>query len=202
MRPCQLSKPCRYLGQCVDTKNRLQKAKIARMEAIKLSLRLFIIRAKPPQMNVHLPVMSDSQEMHVLIIGAGIVGLTLAQGCKQNNIPFTLFERDQAGSRAQGWGLTLHWCLTRFEETIGSELTGLLPTVSISTITFSSLNVVLTDMRRSFLRKRFRKLFFLQLCNRRVQLRNPTKQATLPGPSAKASGFAVHWNRHSRGQRA
>lgn len=43
--------------------------------------------------------------MHVLIVGAGIVGLTIAQGCRENGIPFTIFERDEKGSRAQGWAL-------------------------------------------------------------------------------------------------
>ena len=72
------------------------------------------------------------QPMHVLIAGAGIVGLTIAQGCRENGIPFTIFERDQAGSRAQGWALTLHWCLRSLERTIGPKLTELLPTVSLN----------------------------------------------------------------------
>lgn len=38
----------------------------------------------------------------LLIIGAGVAGLTLAQGLRQHNIPFRLFERHPAKHRTQG----------------------------------------------------------------------------------------------------
>jgi 2-polyprenyl-6-methoxyphenol hydroxylase-like FAD-dependent oxidoreductase len=67
----------------------------------------------------------------VLIIGAGVVGLTLAQGLRQAGIPFQIFERQEASSeRSQGWGLSLHWSLRSFERAIGPELAALLPEVS------------------------------------------------------------------------
>lgn len=45
---------------------------------------------------------------HVLIIGAGMSGLTLAQQLKKHNISFTVFERDlDNDSRSQGWALSL-----------------------------------------------------------------------------------------------
>ncbi|CAI7572840.1 unnamed protein product [Penicillium manginii] len=48
----------------------------------------------------------------VLIVGAGIVGLTLGQALKQKNIPFEIFERDETpDARGQGWAITLHWAL-------------------------------------------------------------------------------------------
>lgn len=44
----------------------------------------------------------------VLIVGAGVVGLTLAQGCRENGIDFEIVERDETGKRSQGWAITLH----------------------------------------------------------------------------------------------
>ncbi|KAI1075421.1 hypothetical protein F5B20DRAFT_388840 [Whalleya microplaca] len=64
---------------------------------------------------------SDEKPMHVLIIGGGIVGLTIAQGCRANGISYAIFERDTEASRTQGWGLTLHWCLDAWKRTVGPE---------------------------------------------------------------------------------
>ncbi|KPM41823.1 hypothetical protein AK830_g4717 [Neonectria ditissima] len=48
----------------------------------------------------------------VIIIGAGVVGLTLANALKKASIPFHIYERDQhISSRGQGWAITLHWVL-------------------------------------------------------------------------------------------
>ncbi|KAF7541892.1 hypothetical protein G7054_g221 [Neopestalotiopsis clavispora] len=65
--------------------------------------------------------------MHVLIAGGGIVGLTIAQGCRENGIPYTVFERDTDESRRHGWALTLHWVLDALERTIGPERAAKLP---------------------------------------------------------------------------
>lgn len=52
--------------------------------------------------------MAEKHPPHVLIIGAGMSGLTLAHQLKQNNITFEIFERDPDGdARAQGWALSL-----------------------------------------------------------------------------------------------
>ncbi|KAL5050900.1 hypothetical protein BDW71DRAFT_194029 [Aspergillus fruticulosus] len=52
----------------------------------------------------------------VLIVGGGIVGLTLGQALKQRNIPFEIYERDlHPDSRGQGWAITLHWALHAFK---------------------------------------------------------------------------------------
>jgi 2-polyprenyl-6-methoxyphenol hydroxylase-like FAD-dependent oxidoreductase len=66
----------------------------------------------------------------ILIIGAGVVGLTIAQGCRQAGIPFRIFEKHNPTSqRSQGWSLSLHWALRSLGRTIGPELTALLPEV-------------------------------------------------------------------------
>ncbi|KAJ3169798.1 hypothetical protein HDU88_000436 [Geranomyces variabilis] len=48
----------------------------------------------------------------VLIIGAGIGGLALAQALRKQGISFQIFERDaSAAIRPQGWALSLNWIL-------------------------------------------------------------------------------------------
>lgn len=99
----------------------------------------------------------------MLIIGAGIVGLTIAQGCRENAIPFEIFERDVKGSRAQGWALTLHWCLRSLERTIGAGLSALLPTVYHTHLTFPSHANFNLDLSRHLPQNRRRKLHVPQL---------------------------------------
>ncbi|KUJ14224.1 FAD/NAD(P)-binding domain-containing protein [Mollisia scopiformis] len=68
----------------------------------------------------------------VLIIGAGVVGLTLAQGCREAGIPFRIFEQHELSSeRSQGWSLTLHWSIASLERTIGPQLSALLPQTNV-----------------------------------------------------------------------
>ncbi|KAI1491817.1 putative monooxygenase [Biscogniauxia mediterranea] len=46
---------------------------------------------------------------HVLIVGAGLSGLTLAQILRKNGVSFEIFERDaSAEARSQGWAIALH----------------------------------------------------------------------------------------------
>lgn len=47
--------------------------------------------------------------LRVLIIGAGIGGLTLAQALRKQGIEFSIFERDTSeNSRKQGWAIGIH----------------------------------------------------------------------------------------------
>ncbi|EXJ93752.1 hypothetical protein A1O1_02145 [Capronia coronata CBS 617.96] len=79
--------------------------------------------------------MTENDPFHVLIAGGGVVGLTIAQGCRENGIPFTIFERDAYdGERSQGWALTLHWCLDQMEKTIGPERADSLPSAQVTTL--------------------------------------------------------------------
>ncbi|KAL7938572.1 FAD/NAD(P)-binding domain-containing protein [Trichoderma chlorosporum] len=58
----------------------------------------------------------------VLIIGAGVVGLTLAHGLKKANIPFEIYERDESiDSRGQGYAVTLHWVLQYLKHIVDQE---------------------------------------------------------------------------------
>jgi 2-polyprenyl-6-methoxyphenol hydroxylase-like FAD-dependent oxidoreductase len=59
----------------------------------------------------------------VLIIGAGISGLTLAQYLRKNGIPFRIFERDVSlSSRAGGWGVTIGWARSQFGDLLPGNI--------------------------------------------------------------------------------
>ncbi|KAG9676799.1 FAD/NAD(P)-binding domain-containing protein, partial [Aureobasidium melanogenum] len=59
----------------------------------------------------------------IIIVGAGIVGLTLGQALRSQNIPFTISERDKdAEMREQGWAITLHWALPLLQKMLPQEL--------------------------------------------------------------------------------
>lgn len=62
--------------------------------------------------------MASDAPFHVLIVGGGIVGLVIAQGCHRSGISCTVYEQDEPDSRRQGWGLTLHWCIDALEKVL------------------------------------------------------------------------------------
>lgn len=52
---------------------------------------------------------NTAKTLHVLILGGGLGGLTLAQALRKKGIAFEIFERDSdRNARPQGWGITLH----------------------------------------------------------------------------------------------
>lgn len=56
-----------------------------------------------------MPKLSTMSASHILIIGAGIGGLTLAQALRKQNISFEIFDRDEGEhSRRQGWAIGIH----------------------------------------------------------------------------------------------
>ena len=68
---------------------------------------------------------ATKQRPHILVIGAGIIGLTLAQALRKRHpgLKTTVYERDaNASTRGAGWGLTIHWALAAFQELLPSEL--------------------------------------------------------------------------------
>lgn len=76
---------------------------------------------------------SISPSRPVIIIGAGIVGLTFAQSLKKDNIPFQIFERDtSAESRTQnGWGISIHWAREALNSCLPANLVSRLSTVQV-----------------------------------------------------------------------
>ncbi|KAI4198288.1 MAG: hypothetical protein LQ350_005371 [Teloschistes chrysophthalmus] len=73
------------------------------------------------------------REPHILIIGAGITGLVLAQALKKHGIAFTVFERDaDVAARGRGWGLTIHWSLDTFLSLLPQHIIDKLPTVYVN----------------------------------------------------------------------
>ncbi|WYZ46640.1 hypothetical protein EsH8_IX_000865 [Colletotrichum jinshuiense] len=64
----------------------------------------------------------------IIIIGAGVSGLLLAQYLRKNNVPFRIFERDtDLTTRGVGWGLTLHWSLPALRSLLPDDLVARLP---------------------------------------------------------------------------
>jgi len=58
----------------------------------------------------------------VIIIGAGVVGLTLAHGLANADIPFEIYERDdRIDARQQGWAITLHWALAFLRQLVNGD---------------------------------------------------------------------------------
>ncbi|KAF9770696.1 hypothetical protein IL306_011703 [Fusarium sp. DS 682] len=72
--------------------------------------------------------MIPTKDQPVLIIGAGISGLLLAQSLSRDGIPFRIFERDtDLETRGVGWGLTLLWTLPALKSLLPKHLSDRLP---------------------------------------------------------------------------
>lgn len=64
-----------------------------------------------------------STKPHVLIVGAGLGGLLLAQGLRKRGIDFEIFERDaHADARQQGWALGVHSILDEIRAGVPDDL--------------------------------------------------------------------------------
>lgn len=70
---------------------------------------------------------------HIIVIGAGITGLTLAQALKKHGISCTVFERDpDVSARGRGWGLTIHWSLDTFLSLLPTLIVDRLPEIYVN----------------------------------------------------------------------
>ncbi|KAL8365331.1 hypothetical protein RB595_004235 [Gaeumannomyces hyphopodioides] len=65
----------------------------------------------------------------ILIVGAGVSGLLLAQHLRREGVAFAIFDRDEPDdkTRGVGWGLTLHWSLPQLRALLPDELVRRLP---------------------------------------------------------------------------
>ncbi|KAL2189213.1 FAD/NAD(P)-binding domain-containing protein [Thermothelomyces heterothallicus CBS 203.75] len=74
--------------------------------------------------------MASPDQKPIIIIGAGISGLLLAQYLRKSGtrVPFRVFERDaDLTTRGIGWGLTLHWSLPALRSLLPEDIVRRLP---------------------------------------------------------------------------
>ncbi|KAK4154914.1 hypothetical protein C8A00DRAFT_42383 [Chaetomidium leptoderma] len=70
----------------------------------------------------------ENPQRPILVIGAGVSGLLLAQYLRKTGVPFRIFERDaDLDTRGLGWGLTLHWSLPALRSLLPDDLVLRLP---------------------------------------------------------------------------
>jgi cation diffusion facilitator CzcD-associated flavoprotein CzcO len=67
--------------------------------------------------------MASVRRPHVLILGAGLGGLLLAQALRKQNITFDIFDRDESiRSRSQGWCIGIHGFFNDLETAMPDDL--------------------------------------------------------------------------------
>lgn len=66
---------------------------------------------------------SDKSSFHVLIVGAGSVGLLIAQRLKSLGIKYTVFERESyLNERARDWSFGIYWAQNWLRECLPDSL--------------------------------------------------------------------------------
>lgn len=72
--------------------------------------------------------------MSVLIVGAGVTGLLLAQSLKRSSIPFAIYEAEEAATTIRGqrdWGMSIQWALPLLQQILPEDLFIRLQTTSV-----------------------------------------------------------------------
>ena len=68
----------------------------------------------------------------IIIIGAGLVGLTLAQGLKKAGFSYRIYDRDGSlHDRPAGWGISVHWALPALMTCLPPELYSKIPSIQV-----------------------------------------------------------------------
>lgn len=76
--------------------------------------------------------MATTSSKPIVVIGAGLVGLTLAQGLKKAGFPFEIYDRDTSlDARPAGWGITVHWSLPSLQACLPQELYDKIPSIQV-----------------------------------------------------------------------
>ncbi|KAI8689789.1 FAD-binding-3 domain-containing protein [Fusarium sp. Ph1] len=71
------------------------------------------------------------KDLHVIIIGAGITGLIVAQGLKRLGIRYSIFEKEVClNYRSNEWTMAIHWALDRLENIVPPEVFSQIPLIS------------------------------------------------------------------------
>lgn len=83
----------------------------------------------------------ETEEVNkVLIIGAGVTGLALAQGLKKAGIPCVIYEKNESLDTRRNWGFAVHWGLEALEKLLPKELFEQLEVCCEACRTFSGSN--------------------------------------------------------------
>ena len=81
--------------------------------------------ARALSMNVSITDMADSPFSEpLIIIGGGLVGLTLAQALNKAGILCAVYERDDAPEieKGGGWAITVHWALQALKDCLAADV--------------------------------------------------------------------------------
>ncbi|KAK5164743.1 uncharacterized protein LTR77_009406 [Saxophila tyrrhenica] len=75
--------------------------------------------------------MESQPDFKVLIVGAGICGLLIAQGLKKHGIAFEIFEQESTAGRSRDWGMAYFWSADYLPYLLPQELVDRLPEVQV-----------------------------------------------------------------------